>query len=125
MSKEHDAMAAVRLAKRAKKPINTREYLNTASALANDILEGLRPVIEAAPDGILDRDTRETLKLAMETLKTCRELQLKSKALDHQIRLSALEQGPAAGPLAGPKQLEAVDTGTLLALVAAKGDKKE
>ncbi len=120
-------MAEVRRAKKGNKPVNAREYLNTAATLANDILEGLRPVVEAAPDGILDRDTRETLKLAMETLRTCRELQLKSKALDHQIKLSTIEQQQAMthgqNPLlAQSRAIEAMDTEVLVELAKKQSE---
>ena len=77
---------------KSNKSVNLREYLNTAGVLADMMLDKLRPVIEASPDGVLDRDARETYKLALEGLKTVRELQLKAKALDHAIRQSKRDE---------------------------------
>lgn len=123
-------MREVRKLKKHGKPVNIREYLNSAAQAAHQILEGLEPVISASPDGILDRDTRETIKLAMETLKTCRELQLKSKALDYQIRRD--EQLNMTGnmvdnPLtsAATEKLTSVETKALVALVKKKKNETE
>ena len=116
-------MQKARAAKQGKKPTNVREYLNTAAELADALIERLQPAMDASETGALDRDTRETFKLALEVLKTTRELQLKSKALDHAIR-TANREAQEGGPLASLPALNNIESSKLIEIVT-KGQKKE
>lgn len=120
------SVQAARAGRTGKRAVNMREYLNAAASQAHALLEKLRPVIEASPDGVLDKDARDTFRLAMEGLKTVRELQLKAKAVDHAIKQSIQE--PGGGGFAELPALKSIASSQLVQLASsdsAEVSKKE
>lgn len=59
---------------------NLREQLNDACDIASEIIQTLKPIIQS--NQILDKEQRENFKLAIETLKTARTLQIEDKKVN-------------------------------------------
>jgi len=83
------------------KPANVREYLNSASKVAAQIVDVLS--VKTARGELLDATELANYKMAVEAMKTCRELYLRQQALKKNN--AAVQQMFVSGPSAVSDEL--------------------